>query len=377
MKIAIISLPLSYNYGGYLQCYALMETLRNMGHEVYFLQRENTVSHSFAKLSIDRLKSTLENVGLGCVVYTFEKKTNSGIFYKTKNFRAFTKQYIKTCSPVLRTTEQVIGYCKSRHIDAYITGSDQIWRGKYSRSVNDAFLGFAPKDALKIAYAPSFGTDKWEFNAEQTIFIEKQLNTFKAISVREENGLKLLHDNVHLSHRPQVVLDPTFLLSRQHYLNISKDEPIRHGVLTYILNEDVQKQKIIDRFCRVLVLGQYSVINPKTNADVVEGGQGYSVEQWLAGFRDASYVMTDSFHAIVFSLIFNKPFWVFENRARGNSRIQNLLRLFGCEDRLVHLDVNFEEMNWKRAINWNKVNVQMDMLIAYSKGYLEKALEHD
>lgn len=377
MKIAIISLPLSYNYGGYLQCYALMETLRNMGHEAYFLQRENTAFPSLIKRGIDRSKFMLESVGLGSLVYEFEKKTNSGIYYKTKNFRAFTKHYIKNCSPGLRTTEQVIDFCKFHHIDAYITGPDQIWRGKYSRSVNDAFLGFAPQKSLKIAYAPSFGTDELEFNAEQTTFIEKQLNTFQAISVREESGVKLLHDNVHLIQMPKVVLDPTFLLPRHLYLQIAKQEIMRHGVLTYILNQDTQKKKMIDEFCFGQGLGQYSVINPKTNTDVVAGGQGYSVEQWLAGFREASYVMTDSFHATVFSIIFNKPFWVFENKERGNSRILNILHLFGCEDRLVHSDMHFEEMDWKRTIDWDKVNQQMEKLISCSKEFLEKALKHD
>jgi len=374
MKIAIISLPLSYNYGGYLQCYALMDTLRNMGHEVFFLQRENTTFPSLVKQGIDRLKFMLESVGLGSLVYEFEKKTNSGIYYKTKNFRAFTKQYIRTCSPVLRTTEQVMDFCKSHHIDAYITGSDQIWRGKYLRSVNDAFLGFAPQKSLKIAYAPSFGTDEWEFNEAQTAFIERQLKTFHAISVREESGLQLLRDNIQLAIKPEVVLDPTFLLSKQHYLQIARDEQVRHGVLTYILNQNTEKQKVIEKFCKEQNLIQYSVINPKTNSNSVAGGQGYSVEQWIAGFRDASYVMTDSFHATVFSLIFNKPFWVFENKERGNSRILNILQLFGCEERLVHADMNFETVDWDLPINWNKVNQKMERLISRSKEYLGKAL---
>lgn len=374
MKIAIISLPLSYNYGGYLQCYALMDTLRNMGHEVFFLQRENTTFPSLVKQGIDRLKFMLESIGLGSLVYEFEKKTNSGIYYKTKNFRAFTKQYIRTCSPVLRTTEQVMDFCKSHHIDAYITGSDQIWRGKYLRSVNDAFLGFAPQKSLKIAYAPSFGTDEWEFNEAQTAFIERQLKTFHAISVREESGLQLLRDNIQLAIKPEVVLDPTFLLSKQHYLQIARDEQVRHGVLTYILNQNTEKQKVIEKFCKEQNLIQYSVINPKTNSNSVAGGQGYSVEQWIAGFRDASYVITDSFHATVFSLIFNKPFWVFENKERGNSRILNILQLFGCEERLVHADMNFETVDWDLPINWNKVNQKMERLISRSKEYLGKAL---
>ncbi len=377
MKIAIISLPLSYNYGGYLQCYALMETLRNMGHEVYYLQREDAVSIPVLKFTVDKVKQLMEHVGLNSLLYLFEKKTNSGLFYKTKNFRDFTKQRIKTCSPVLRSSKEVMNFCKNYHIDAYITGSDQIWRKTYMRSINDAFLGFAPKDALKIAYAPSFGTDEWDFNDDETKFIEKQLNTFKAISLREESGLNLLQSNVNLAIKPSVVLDPTFLLPRDRYLQMAKNEPVRQGVLTYILNQDAQKRQVIDAFCEKQNLAQYSVINPKTNTNVVAGGQGYSVEQWIAGFRDASYVLTDSFHATVFSIIFNKPFWVFENKSRGNSRIQNILRIFGCEDRLVHSDMDLEDINWEHAINWDKVDKQMEMLIAYSKEYLEKSLKHD
>ena len=92
MKIAIISLPLSYNYGGYLQCYALMETLRNMGHEPYYLQREKALPLPVSKRIVDKVKQLMEYVGLKSLLYFFEKRTNSGLFYKTKNFRDFTKR---------------------------------------------------------------------------------------------------------------------------------------------------------------------------------------------------------------------------------------------------------------------------------------------
>lgn len=80
MRIAIISLPLSYNYGGYLQCYALMETLREMGHQVYFLQRENTPTPSVVKTLLDGIKRIMEMCGLKCLVYAFEKKIEFGPF---------------------------------------------------------------------------------------------------------------------------------------------------------------------------------------------------------------------------------------------------------------------------------------------------------
>jgi len=377
MKIAIISLPLSYNYGGYLQCYALMETLRKLGHEVYYLQRENKIRKNSLKTTLDLIKNIFEYIGLGFIVYTFEQQTNTGLYYKTKHFRSFTQKYIKKISPVLRSTEDIQIYCKKHHIQAYITGSDQIWRGSYSRSVNDAFLGFAPKDAIKIAYAPSFGSDIWEFTKEQTEFIENQLNTFKAISVREKDGIKLLGKNIKLNIAPIVVLDPTLLLPKEHYLNIAKQVPYRKGVLTYILNNNEKKAHIISEFCQKRNLQSYSVINPKTNSNTIKGAQGYPIEDWIAGFRDANFVMTDSFHAIVFSIIFNKPFWVFENEVRGNSRLKNILQLFECNDRFISTQENLNTIDWERPIDWNRINHIKDLLTKKSLDFLKDALYND
>lgn len=376
MKIAIISLPLSYNYGGYLQCYALMETLRQLGHKVYYLQRENG-KQSTLKKTFNTFKRICEYIGLGNLIYTLEKQTNSGLFYKTRYFRKFTRKYIKTISPVLRSTKDIEAYCKKHSIQAYITGSDQIWRGSYSRSINDAFLGFAPKGSIKIAYAPSFGSSVWEFNLEQTQFIEKQLNTFKAISVREKDGIKLLNENVKLKITPIVVLDPTFLLSKEHYLNIAKQTTQRNGVLTYILNNNERKTHAISEFCKKKNLKSYSVINPKTNTNIIKGAQGYPIEDWLGGFRDASFIMTDSFHAIVFSIIFNKPFWVFENEARGNSRLTNILQLFDCNDRFISSQEDLNTFDWERPINWNKINQIKDILTKKSLDFLKTSLQND
>ncbi len=376
MKIAIISLPLSYNYGGYLQCYALMETLRQLGHKVYYLQRENG-KESTLKKTFNTFKSICEHIGLENVVYEFEKRTNSGLFYKTRYFRKFTRKYIKTVSPILRNTKDIQNYCKKHDIQAYITGSDQIWRGSYSRSINDAFLGFAPKDSIKIAYAPSFGSDNWEFTEEQTDFIENQLNTFKAISVREKDGIKLLEENVKLNITPIVVLDPTLLLSKEHYLNIVQQTPKRNGVLTYILNNNEKKTHIISEFCQKRNLQSYSVINPKTNSNTIKGAQGYPIEDWIAGFRDANFVMTDSFHAIVFSIIFNKPFWVFENEVRGNSRLKNILQLFDCNDRFISTQKDLKTVDWERPINWNRINHIKDLLMKKSLDFLKDALDND
>lgn len=373
MKIGIISLPLSYNYGGYLQCYALLEILRNMGHEVCFLQRESDGTPTRIKTVIEYTKLILERLGLGFFVYELEKRTNTGLFYKTKYFRAFTRKYIRNVSPTFHSTEDLATFCKKKQFDVYITGSDQIWRAEYCRSLNDSFLGFAPKDALKLSYAASFGTDTWNFSFDQSIFIEKALNHFKAISVRELDGIELIIKNLHVNNSPKLVLDPTFLLPKEHYMRMAENGPKRKGILTYILSDKQEKRQLVEHISQFEKLPTFSVINPLTNTTIIRNGQGYPVEHWLAGFRDANLVLTDSFHATVFSIIFGKPFWVFNNTERGNSRIINLLTILGCKERFV-TSKDFNNVDWNAPLDWNGINNHKESLINESMSFLKENL---
>lgn len=377
MKVAIISLPLLYNYGGYLQCYALMETVRVLGHEVVFIQREKGEHDSFKKRSVNIIKTAFENIGLGQLVYLVEKMTNTGLYYKTKNFRAFKKKYIKDVSPYFSSSDAISSFCSKKNYNAYITGSDQIWRKYYTRSINDAFLGFAPENSIKIAYAPSFGTNEWEFDPEETNFIEKQLATFMAISVRENEGVNLLNGHVKLKTKVFHVLDPTFLISINKYLEIAKASKRRKGILSYLLNNDSFKSLILDKVCSYYNEAKFSVINPLTNTSKIAGAQGYPIEDWIAGFRDATCIVTDSFHATVFSIIFNKPFWVIENKQRGNSRLLDILELFECNDRFITSDTDIEYFDFGKSVKWDKINNIKEQMKTKSMNFLVNALKND
>lgn len=375
-KIAIISLPLMYNYGGFLQSYALMEFLRIKGFLPVLLIREHNRNSSMFKLIIDICKKVFERIGAGGFVYLIEKKTNSGLFFKTKNFRQFKRLYIRDFSPKFTDSEALKKYCQKQKFDYYITGSDQIWRKAYMPSLEDAFLNFAPEDAIKLAYAPSFGTNIWDFDTMETDFIEKALNNFRAVSVREKDGINMLINHIRLSKTPRHVLDPTFLLPIEHYIDLSDKLCVREGTLLYMLSLDDKKQKFIRYFSETYHQHLYTVINPETNcSNSIKDGQGYPVEQWLAGFRDASYVLTDSFHAIVFSIIFQKPFWVFENPQRGNSRLNNILDTFELKDRLIKADTNWASIKWEADIAWEKINAKKRELLNESVNYLISALQ--
>lgn len=375
-KVGIISLPLMYNYGGFLQSYALMEFLRIKGFLPILLIRGHNQNLSIFKLTINIFKNILERMGAGGLVYFIEKKTNSGLYFKTKNFRQFKKLYIRDLSPNFTDSEKLKKYCQQQKFDYYITGSDQIWRKAYMPSLEDAFLNFAPKDAIKLAYAPSFGTDRWDFDKMETEFIEKALNSFKAVSVREKDGINMLINHVRLTISPRYVLDPTFLLPVEHYIDLSDKQCIRDGTLLYMLSLDDKKSEFIRYFSETYCQQLYTVINPETNCNnSIKDGQGYPVEQWLAGFRDASYVLTDSFHAIVFSIIFQKPFWVFENPQRGNSRLNNILDTFELRGRLIKIDTDWSSINWQADIAWDKINIKKQELLNESVNYLISVLQ--
>ena len=145
--------------------------------------------------------------------------------------------------------------------------------------------------------------------------------------------------------------------------------------MVYILDSNDEKTKIIEFVAEKYGYTPFRVNNPnfeKVDYPVNERIQT-SISQWLRGFIDAYFVIADSFHACVFSIIFEKPFCVLANRDRGITRIDSLLRMFGLEDRLFS-DFSMEEV-CMTPINWQEVNSKKKILQNYSIDFLNKALE--
>ena len=200
------------------------------------------------------------------------------------------------------------------HFDAYLVGSDQVWRPIYSYCLSNYFLDFTIGQHVKrIAYAASFGTSKWEFTEGQTTRCAALAKQFDAISVREDSGVVLCKkylgvDAVHL-------LDPTMLLNKEDYIRLVEQEQIPSSekkLMTYILDQSEEKQAIVRKISQTLSLSPNVVMPEKNFAQVgkkdIDQCVFPPVTDWLRGFMDAEYVVTDSFHGTVFSIIFNKPF---------------------------------------------------------------------
>ena len=334
MKIGILTLPIAENYGGILQAVALCRFLRSQGHEVVLIYKENAKHQS-------RWKNLAVSVLLKIPFHDFRNfKTN----YKNKKerqkrkvfHRCFVESQIPSISQDLFTKGELEDFSRKEAFDAVIVGSDQVWRKRY---INDAyyksyFLDFVDgANVKKIAYAASFGKDHWEGEGDAEE-IADQLKDFTAVSTREASGVAVCRDSFGFGSAEHV-LDPTFLMDKSYYIDeiISKYDvsniPIG-GLVTYVLDEADEKRDIIRTAQDSLGI---------SNTHHLKGfnslGETYTVPQWLASFAYADFVVTDSFHGMVFSIIFEKNFLVIANHKRGLDRFTSLLSLFGLEDRLV------------------------------------------
>lgn len=380
MKIGIITLPLNVNYGGILQAYAVQNILKKDGHEVVTIDRESKEMlspvikfFSFWKRFILRYIFRKDVV----VRAYANKKERAKLALNTDRFISenINRIYLNSANEYRELDKQ--GF------DAYVVGSDQVWRPKYSPKISDHFLGFLAADskALRIAYAVSFGVDDWEYTVEETAECKTLAHKFDIVAVREKSGIQLCTDylNVGASH----VLDPTMLVDKEDYCKLVERDnlPENKGkILTYILDRDEHVNTLIHRVEKILGEESFSTMPKSTFKDV--GSKNISsciyppVTNWIKGFIDADFVLTDSFHGTVFSILFNKNFFTVGNTNRGMSRFRSLLKLFDLENRLLTEKDELTEDRLKEKIDFEKVNKILDAAKKDSLAFLTGVLNH-
>lgn len=363
MKIGILTQSLVVNYGGLLQNYALQQVLLRAGHEVETI--DWTPSNKSLRYRLYRIKWAI-------LSFLFPKKYPKLRYQPTdeerKVIQQHTNHFISTYIHHTKTIMFKDGFshqAKEGNYDAYVVGSDQCWRPRYNAFLSSMFLDFVKGEKTKrIAYAASFGSDNWEFTQEATSTCAPLAQKFDFISVREDTGVKLCKE--HLGVNAVHVFDPTLLLTKEDYIHLVKaeKEPQSKGTLfNYILDPNADKIDLINRVAKEIGLKSFQVL-PKCQAETrtkddiknhIEDCVFPGVTTWLRAFMDAEMTIVDSFHGMVFSIIFNKPFWVIGNANRGMTRFISLLKMFHLEDRL--LDANhLQEVDINRPIDWSSVN---------------------
>lgn len=361
MKIGILTQPLHNNYGGLLQNYALQQVLKGMGHEVETVDWMPEYRWLYAKLV--QVKYTLLSYVRKDVEKPRYKPTAKEMTVLSRNTRRYIEHYLSVCKQRVTCREGFVDVDRKYGYNAFVVGSDQVWRPSYNAFQKAMFLDFVDrKEVKRISYAASFGTSQWEFSPEMTKQCAELAKKFDCITVREKSGVNLCQE--HFGVNATWVLDPTMLLNREEYEKLVEveNEPKSVGNLFhYILDPSMEKKNLIERVAEEMGLNPFTIM-PKCQAenrtkwDVkhrIEDCVFPSVTSWLRGFMDAEMVIVDSFHGAVFSIIFNKPFWVIGNSKRGNARFESLLVLYGLEDRMI---TPGDTVDWNKTIDWERVN---------------------
>lgn len=353
MRIGVITLPFNPNYGWLLQAYAMQQVLKNMGHEVFLIQRKWNLTKSNSGILANLFRPIYFNI-------------NCGKLYR------FYRNNLQTTS-ICRSDEEIRSVVERYGFDAVIVGSDQVWRIENTRGVGyNFFLDFVSYGKKKISYAASFGSDEWKGDSKDNEIIKNLLSDFSAISVREESGVNICAS--FFDKKTECVLDPTFLLTKEDYdrLLSNPDKFYKSKLLaTYILDPSPEKNQFINIISKEkgLTIETLFLKSRKGLFHIYK-----SMENWLLKIRNAEYVVVDSFHGMVFCIIFHKQFVVIANKQRGNTRFENVLSKLGLEKRLVNeLTEKSREILYS-TIDYDKVNKLLVEEKKKSFDYLTKAL---
>ena len=320
MKINILTQPLFWNYGGILQNFALQEALRSLGHEPLTVNvpvkdvKSNANWRDYVKTIINFYKKLQRNYSepfLNPHTYALKERELS---YPQ---REFVNKYInKVDENVPFTTSLIMRY----QADMWIVGSDQVWRPWCSPDIKNYFFDFLDDNTCRIAYAASFGSDQWEISPELTSEVRPLAKKFKAVTVRELSGVELCRDN--LGIEATCLLDPTLLLTADDYLSLTSahDYPKGEYIASYVLDSNRRVSNTLAQEA-----GKYSL--PLKRVGRMHRNGFDSIESWLATIAHAKFMVTDSFHGVVFSLIFGVPVKMLGNTLRGNARFESLIKL--------------------------------------------------
>lgn len=374
-KIGVITMHKVWNFGSALQTYATQYIIESLGYEC------EIIDYTYPNLEHSAFQNTIlrpKDLSLNMIVRILISKLKSYIvkqeadlfecFY-SENYHCSSKKY-SSRSELLQAMPQY---------DVYLTGSDQVWNPKYIGFDTNFMLAFAPKQATKISYASSFAIET--IPAYLKDIYKKELTDYKFISVRESSGKKLIKELT--GKNAEVVCDPTLLLNANQWdklaqkSNFKINEPyLLVYLLGYAYNPYPEVYSYIER------------VNNKLNLPVIylNAKPGYLKKKYrqidisLKGpyeflylVSHASFVITDSFHGTAFSVNFNKRFMsCIETRDNGDSRILDLLRTVGLEDRAVVCKLN-------EPINFNQLSSEsqqaLDMYRKKSIEFLARSIE--
>lgn len=340
MKIGVLTYHDTTNYGAILQEYALIKELNTYNCECEAIQYKCEAVENREKLF------NLKNISIkNLIKFLILGKSNK---IKYKKFKDFAKNNIKE-SKSIYNKENIKDSCFI--YDKFIVGSDQIWNTELSGNDMTFFLDFCKDKNKKYSYAASFGVSKLNTNIRDNI--RELLENFKYITVRENEGREIVNDL--LGKEFPVVLDPTFLIDKNEWRKLAKNDKYKINK-KYILLYLIQDKKNTFKYAKKLAENMqceivYINISPYTEYGM-HNIRDASPYEFLDLLKNASFIITGSYHGVVLSINMNLDF-IYEVKLSNNnynSRINTVIKLFNLEHRRINYNIfNYDKIQYKEV----------------------------
>ncbi|QFF98026.1 polysaccharide pyruvyl transferase family protein [Psychrobacillus glaciei] len=363
MKCGIITFHRAHNYGGILQAYALSNVIKKMGVECEIIDyRCEFIEKLYQPYSLRNLPSAKMFASI---------VLRNGAFKKdTKVFQDFRSDYLPLSLKAYNNSVQLKEL--NKEYDVFITGSDQVWSYFTGGFDSAYFLSFVDDVSKKNAYAASFGVS----TIPESFVIEykERLRDFNTITLRETQGKDII-ENL-LGEKHPVVLDPTLLLDYKDWsILISNNYKYTNTkyLLVYLIAESKETLDLARKIAKEHDLVIFYISNRIYKKRDMINMSEVSVNDWLDLFYNASFIVTNSFHGVAFSINFKKQFFMqlLPGNAKVNSRLENILKKFRLENRQIN---NIEKIELIPNIDYEEVEVILESERNKSKKYLKKII---
>ncbi len=387
LRIGILTTYFSKNYGAALQAYATVEKLRRMGYDSEIIGYQKAIKAFYTPAAVVeserhmpfvlRLKRKIKNAFIK--VKKSDPALTAGAAIRDQEFDRFVADFLHVSKAAYASPEEFLKAVPDMPYDVFLCGSDQIWNPIVHNFDDVYYLNF-PTKAKKIAYAPSIAYNR--FSDSEIERICKAIRSIDCISVREKSTVEWLQP--HMEKKVNYVIDPTFLLDKNTWLELKSDKTFDGKyILVYLLNYNEQNKNIVglicrlarEQGCRIVCLPYTPIRFPKD----IQAEYRYDIapNDFIHLLAGAEYVVTNSFHATALSVNFNIPFYVVSSRERNKdlqARLSDLLEETGLEDRKIYADT--ASIDGGQTIDYDAANAILAERRRQGAVYLRQSLEN-
>lgn len=328
MKTGIMTFPNSTSYGATLQMFALCRTLDQIGCDVEIINYHNEYMKDGRHTTKLHKTNSWKRRGIRAAQYLIHNR-------QYRRFRSFEKTMPMYPNRAFSEKSKLVQIGKRYR--CIICGSDQVWNPDITGSDLSFFLDFCTSETMRVSYAPSFGHTTFSQSFQKAVIGE--LEKFSHISVREQQGKDWIQSV--MGKAPELVLDPTFLLSSEEWQEFEQNYPVKAE--KYVFYYTIRHSETLFNFCtelakregfKILIVGGNVIQKIANHNPNIIYACDLDPREWLYLLHGASYVITNSFHGTAFAINYHKDFFV-EFSSLTNARLENIVRTFGLENRIV------------------------------------------